>query len=212
LGVSLAALIMMVIGTGIATRAVANLVGPTPNPSGLTTAIGLPPGFPPSPAGIQVSPAPLGSAQIDRGSLARDRQDQRNHDITQAVIAGLFALSGAVGYALAWRHAKSLFRVTGEREGLGRLPLGYAYLTAGLAALAALVLAPLSASAVFRAIAPGVNGTSGHADGLRKLATFGVLLGLSAWILTSHFRLARMLRSLTNGGEATPPRDDEPQH
>jgi hypothetical protein len=200
LGVSFATLVMLVVSTGIATHAVSNLIGPTPVQNVDVSTV--PAGATNSPTDIPVPPPAGGAIGSYRTTVASDRQDQRNHDITEAVIAGLFALSAAVGYGLAWRRAKTLpGGLSADREVLGRLPLSYAYLIAGLAALAVLVLAPLSASALFRAIAPGVNGTSGHADGLRKLATFGVVLALSVWILQVHLRLTTRLRAGLSTGD-----------
>jgi hypothetical protein len=58
----------------------------------------------------------------------------------------------------------------------------------------AMVFVPLSVDSIFRAIAPGVNETSGHADGLRNLVTFLALSALTAAILVYHLRYASRLK------------------
>jgi hypothetical protein len=122
--------------------------------------------------------------------------DTNNHYISEAVAAGLFALTALVGYLWAWRRAKRLTEETGlGQPPVGRLPIGYAYLVVGLAAVALLVLVPLAADSVFRAIAPGLNETSGHADGLRNLVTFVTVSALSAWVASYYLRYANSLRS-----------------
>ncbi|HUE59601.1 MAG TPA: hypothetical protein VMO88_08475, partial [Acidimicrobiales bacterium] len=50
--------------------------------------------------------------------------------------------------------------------------------------------------------APGVNETSGHADGVRNLITFLVLSGLGALVLAYHLRFASRLRDDTTLGGA----------
>ena len=202
LGVALVSQITLVVSLGVATRALAELVGPSPilavdyasPPVPLTTT---------GPAGSFA----IGSRVDTATSLANDRHDRRNHDISLAVIAGFFALSASVGYEVAWRRAKSLDSNGHKESDSGAVPVGYVYLVAGLAALGVLFLAPLSAAALFRAIAPGVNGTSGHADGLRRLATFGVLLLISVKLLRDHFSYAATLRRATGGSEGIS--DDE---
>ena len=197
LGVSLVSVVALVVSAGIATHAVANLVGPSPLPADSAIEASTP-----APPTGSLVPSIDGGHSV---SYPSDQTDQRNHDITRAVIAGMFGLSAGVGYLVAWRRSRRLFDpVDADAVGLGRLPLGYAYFMAGLGALAVLGFVPASAAALFRALAPGVNGTSGHADGLRKLATFAVVAGLSAWVMAGHLRIARRLREAANGHEAGP--------
>jgi hypothetical protein len=121
--------------------------------------------------------------------------DDTNHYISMAVTAGLFAVAALVGYLLVWRRANKLIDTSGfGQPPVGRFPLSYAYLVAGLAAVALLVFVPLTADSIFRAIAPGVNGASGHADGIRSLVTFLTLGLLSGGILRYHLQLAATLR------------------
>lgn len=137
---------------------------------------------------------------IDQGGgssvLGLSVSDDTNHYISMAVIAGFFAAAALVGYILVWRRAKKLSGSGGfGHPPVGRLPLSYAYLVAGLAALALLVFVPLTADSVFRAIAPGVNGTSGHAEGIRNLVTFLALAVLSGGILRYHLHFGATLRT-----------------
>jgi hypothetical protein len=57
-----------------------------------------------------------------------------------------------------------------------------------------LVFVPLTVDGVFRAIAPGVNNTSGHADGIRTFVTFAVLSALTAVGLIYHLHFANQRR------------------
>jgi hypothetical protein len=137
-----------------------------------------------------------------------------NHYISVAVAAALFGLATLVGYSLTWRRARQLVDHTGLGEPpVGRLPLNYAYLVAGLAALSLLVFVPVAADSNFRAIAPGVNETSGHADGVRNLITFLALSVLAGGILIYHLRYAATLRTPpTLTGDDQDARPAEPPH
>jgi hypothetical protein len=119
-----------------------------------------------------------------------------------------------VGFILTWRRARQLVDdgCLGEAP-VGRLPLNYAYLVAGLAALALLVFVPVAADSIFRAIAPGVNETSGHADGVRNLVTFLALSVFAGGILVYHLRYADSLRMVpTVSGDDQDARPGEPPH
>jgi hypothetical protein len=121
--------------------------------------------------------------------------DNSNHFISLAVAAGLFTIAAFVAYAITWRRARKLSINTAlGSPPEGGLPLSYAYLVAGLAALSLLVFVPVAADSIFRAIAPGINETSGHADGLRNLVTYVVLSALTSAILVYHLRYAARIR------------------
>jgi len=117
--------------------------------------------------------------------------------ISVAVAAGLFGIAGFVGYALVWPRARWLAATSDlEDRRAGSVPVGYAYLMAGLAALALLVFVPLALDSIFRSIAPGVNETSGHAAGARDLVTFLVVAASAGAVLVYHLRFAQGLRDL----------------
>ena len=136
-----------------------------------------------------------GDAATPENSFTSFTTDDTNHYISLSVLTGLFFLTAAIAYFFSWRRARGMVREVGLGHApLGRLPVTYAYLIAGLAVLSLLVFVPLTADNIFRAIAPGVNETSGHADGVRNLVTFLVLSGLSAEILWYHLRYLAALR------------------
>ena len=136
-----------------------------------------------------------GGAAIPDNSFSSFTTDDTNHYISLSVLTGLFFLTAATAYFFSWRRARGMVSEVGlGRAPLGRLPVTYAYLVAGLAVLSLLVFVPLTADNIFRAIAPGVNETSGHADGVRNLVTFLVLSGLSAAILWYHLGYLGALR------------------
>ena len=143
--------------------------------------------------------------------LVADFSDGTNHYTSISVLAGLFLITTAVGYLLAWRRARRMVNEVGlGQPPLGTLPVTYGYLVAGLTALSLLVFVPLAADNVFRAIAPGVNETSGHAGGVRNLVTFGVLGGLSAGILRYHLRYLARLRATDSPAGEDDNREDSP--
>ena len=152
-----------------------------------------------------------GSAVTPNNSFTSFTTDDTNHYISLSVLTGLFFLTAAIAYFFSWRRARRMVREVGLGQApLGRLPVTYSYLIAGLAVLSLLVFLPLTADNIFRAIAPGVNETSGHADGLRNLVTFLVLSGLSAGILRYHLGyLAALHRDATPiSTEPTPQQPD----
>jgi hypothetical protein len=132
-----------------------------------------------------------------------------NHYISVAVAAALFGIAALIGYSLTWRRARQLVDDRGLGEPpVGNLPLNYAYLVAGLAALSLLVFVPVAADSIFRAIAPGVNETSGHADGVRNLITFLALSVFAGGILVYHLGYAaslRMVPTVTGNDQAALP-------
>ncbi|HEX6393097.1 MAG TPA: hypothetical protein VFZ97_06620 [Acidimicrobiales bacterium] len=135
--------------------------------------------------------------------------DDTNHFISVSVLAGLFGVAAAIGYLLLWRRGRTMVMEIGlDQPPLGRLPVTYGYLIAGLAVLSLLVFAPLAADNIFRAIAPGVNETSGHADGVRNLITFLVLSGLTAVILLYHLRYLSSLGVTWSPGRIEAEPDD----
>jgi hypothetical protein len=136
--------------------------------------------------------APSNSGAI--GSFLSSSTDDSNRDISIAVAAALFGIVALVGFAFVWRRARRLVQEGVGEAAVGRLPVGYAYLVAGLAALSLLVFVPVAADSIFRAIAPGVNETSGHAQGIRDLVTFLVLSAITSAILIYHLRYADLLR------------------
>jgi hypothetical protein len=176
--------------------------------SGAATTIVAPttvvPGPLPQPPDGIPCPSTIGPGSIYSGvgfSNLTSPIDDSNHYISVAVAAALFGVVAMVGYFLAWRRAR---RPSSMGAGLGlppdgRLPVSYGYLVAALAALSLLVFVPVAADSIFRAVAPGVNETSGHAGGLRSLVTFLTLSAVSAAILRYHLRYAAALR------ETSPP-------
>jgi hypothetical protein len=129
-----------------------------------------------------------------------------------SVLGGLFGLTAAAAYGLLWRRARRLIGEAGlGNPPIGLLPITYCYLIAGIAVLSLLVFVPVFADNIFRAIAPGVNETSGHSDGVRNLVTFFVLTGLTGLILRYHLGYLHSLRnpSALTSSEAIP-RDDQP--
>jgi hypothetical protein len=184
-------LVSMVIGVaslGVSVHAVAQLVGPSTSmtdtlpPDAFTESGGT--------GGLVTIPDQSDSGLNGAtGSFTFVAVDSTNHDISAAVEAALFALAAMACYGLAWRSAGRLGGSVSDDD-LSRIRSGYGYLVAGLAALAVLILAPVSANNVFRAIAPGVAGAEGHAVGLRNLVTSTTLLGVSLIILRVHLRYA----------------------
>jgi hypothetical protein len=137
----------------------------------------------------------FGQLPIPANELNLFSDDSTNHNISVAVAAALFGIAALVGYALVWPRARRLIARSDLDDRLEQFALGYAYLMAGLSAIALLVFVPFSADSVFRAIAPGINQMSGHAEGTRDLVTFLVLSAFAAAILVYHLRLARDLRA-----------------
>jgi hypothetical protein len=208
-GMSLLTISLGVVSAGVLTYSVSELVGPSPQ--GIFSAIGSSTNFCSSSSGSSSSLIPTNSpssfsnsngTNIDlcgnSGSsdlnLAGSNSDTDPY-ISAAVFAGIFLVIAVLGFGLAFSRARRLVGSVGfGRPTVGRLPLTYAFLMAGLAAISLLAFVPIAGDSIFRAIAPGVNGTSGHAGGLRMLVTFAVLSGLSAAILVYHLRMARSLR------------------
>jgi hypothetical protein len=112
-----------------------------------------------------------------------------NASISDGVGAGLFLLMAGIGFWLTWPRARRLSG-TGTDADI-RLASRYNYLVVGLAALSLLVVVPLATYNIFRAIAPGVTGAYGHADGVRTFASLAVVAGLTALALVHHLRIAR---------------------
>ncbi|HEX4864766.1 MAG TPA: hypothetical protein VFV02_11870, partial [Acidimicrobiales bacterium] len=183
LGVSLVTLGIGVSTAGIVTHSVSELVGPasydltasdisgcsssssnlgSSSSSDVTIPVTIPQG---DLNGSTLCSDGAGSAGLISGSGNND-----NHYISSAVAAGLFGLAALAGFLLVWRRVLHMVREKGIGvPPVGRLPLNYAYLVAGLAALSLLVFIPAGADSIFRAIAPGVNETAGHAEGVRNL-------------------------------------------
>ena len=204
LGISLATLAIGVTTAGIVTHSVSDLVGPAASDS-FSSSISSS-CFPTTDTTLPNNNFSGGSDSCSSGPssvpLISGSGDNDNHSISVAVAAGLFGLAALAGFLLVWRRVLATIRERGIGvPPLGRLPLSYAYLVAGLAALSLLVFAPLAADNIFRAIAPGVNETSGHADGVRNLITFLVLTGLATAILVYHLRFASRLRTEPPAGE-----------
>ena len=203
-GVALACIIVGVFAAAVTVHSVASLVGPAPNSSvnissSSSTAIGQ------SASGGFTNSFNTGT---DNGFSAPETESSvvRNQNVSDSVTAGLFLVVALVGFRLVWPRA---LREVADRAGAD-LALRYAYFVAGLAALALLVLVPLTADNVFRAIAPGVASAPGHADGVRNLLTFGLVSVLLAVILRYHLQYATRLRS-----GAVPPQGDNrplPEH
>jgi hypothetical protein len=194
---SLLFLIVGVSTIGISLHAITQLVGPTPGSasSSISGQICSPP--------IPSSVSPLcnstngGQSQGSTGfgdSFAAIKSITDNQNISTAVDAGFFVVAAAVGYALVWPRSRRLRGADpGTDYAMYRLHLGYNYLVAGLAGLTLVVFLPATADSIFRAAAPGVNGTSGHADGVRNLVTFAVLSAIAGVILWYHLAAARWL-------------------
>jgi len=208
-GVALACIIVGVFGAAVTVHSVASLVGPTPNSSGAISSSGS--------SGIRQSTsgtvpgsfsAPDNSFSSNSGtdnsftSFQPDTSAARNQNVSDSVTAGLFLVVALIGLRLVWPRA---LREVGDRAAAD-LALRYSYFVAGLTALALLVMVPLTADNVFRAIAPGVAAASGHADGVRNLVTFGVVSALLAVILRYHLRYANQFRS----GAVPPTGDNRP--
>jgi hypothetical protein len=201
-GVSLVSLVIGVASVGVGIHAVAQLVGPSPANVSFPT---LPPeafadGGPASGSAAGGVVIPSDEVSGASGSVLETLNvggDQTNHYISVAVEAALFAVAAAACYSAAWKRA--------QRSSGAGLRSGYGYLVAGLAAVATLVLAPVSANEVFRAVAPGVTGAAGHAEGARGVVTFGALLAISLFILRAHLRFAASPIDGLPGGE--PPDD-----
>ncbi len=193
-GICLASLVVGFASFGVSVHAVAGLVGPA-SPGTSVFPITPPDGSNAdgAPIGSFVSPdqsAGFGGAESSAEiESSFGGGDQTNMLISEAVEAGLFAVAALACYVVAWSAAKRL-RGPGLDDGFARLGTGFGYLVAGLAAVTSLILAPLAANNVFRAIAPGVAGAAGHADGVRNAVTFATLLGVSLLILTVHLRYA----------------------
>ena len=214
LGVSLVTLGIGVSTAGIVTHSVSELVGPASydfsasDVSGCSSSSSVG-----SSSSTNVTiPVTVPQSDVNGSTFCSDTAgapllsapgNNDNHSISTAVAAGLFGLAALAGFLLVWRRILHLVREKGIGVApVGRLPLNYAYLVAGLAALSLLVFIPATADNIFRAIAPGVNETSGHADGVRNLITFLVLSGLGALVLAYHLRFASRLRDATTLGGA----------
>lgn len=236
-GLSLVTLTAGVSVAGVTAHSVSQLVGPTaesfnppsfPDCSSISSTTAVPPSlsattsttvFPSGSSGLSDSCQGLngngqalasggGYAPLNRAFLSAS-SDATNHFISVSVLAGLFLIVAASAYYLLWRRARQMVVEVGLGEPpVGALPITYGYLVAGLAVLSLLVFVPLFADNIFRAIAPGVNETSGHADGLRNLVTFGVLSGLSALILRYHLGYLRSFRSTESQGTDLSELDD----
>jgi len=142
--------------------------------------------------------------------LSLSSSNSTNHSISAAVAAALFAIAAFLGYALVWPRACLLVARSDLDDGLEQFALGYAYLVAALAAISLVVFLPVAVDNVFRAIAPGINQTSGHAPGGRGLVTFLALSALAAAVLVYHLRLARDLRDPTGFDLDGPDGDEDP--
>jgi hypothetical protein len=149
------------------------------------------------PAPDQSSPDSSSTASgsaVGYASLVADGSD-RNQYISAAVIASLFALAGLIGYLVVWPRSRRNGSESGaDRRGIKQFAVAYGYLVAALSAVLLLIFVPLAVDNAFRAIAPGVNNASGHADGIRGLVTFAVLSGLATIGLVYHLRYANRLR------------------
>ena len=62
-----------------------------------------------------------------------------------------------------------------------------------LSGLLLLVFVPIAADSIFRGIAPGINQTYSHADGLRDLVTYLALSLVAGFVLVYHLRYARTM-------------------
>lgn len=199
-GVALACIIVGVFGAAVTVHSVASLVGPTPNSS-----VGIS-----SSGSVRIGQSTSGSFSnsfntgTDNGFSAPETESSavRNQNVSDGVTAGLFLVAALVGFRLVWPRA---LRNVGDRPAAD-LALRYSYFVAGLAALALLLLVPLTADNVFRAIAPGVSAAPGHADGVRNLLTFGLVSVLLAVILRYHLQYATRLRA----GVVPPQGDNRP--
>jgi hypothetical protein len=220
-GLSLMCILVTVISVGIAVHSVADLVGPSPGFSGLGAVSNCVVTHPSSNEQFSQCSLPLSSsssANLTRplsvypstsaGSASTGvvlgviGSEQTNHEISVAVAAGLFALVAAGGWLLVWPRARRAdARATDDVGATATFsPLGnaYRYLVAGLAGITLLVIVPVTADSVFRAIAPGVNQTSGHAPGVRDLVTFAALSLLLGAVLVYHLRVAPYRPAVTD--------------
>jgi hypothetical protein len=225
-GLSLVCLIVALIGTGVgvhaATQAIdpsspsaanfGNFENPPPCPTGgvTTPSTTIPDAelpcinFGDSESGLTTepsSPSPSGSSvgyvNLVSGPTERDQY------ISVSASAGFLALAGLIGYLIVWPRSRRAGGESGvDPRWLRQFGVGYGYLVAGLSAMSLLIFVPVAADSVFRAIAPGVNQASGHADGVRGFITFAVLSALSAMVLVFHLRYADRLR------EPQPPNPD----
>src|SRR5262249_6492637 len=98
-------------------------------------------------------------------------------------------------------RARSSSATTSTQQRARQFGAAYGYLVAALSAVLLLIFVPAAADNVFKAIAPGVNQASGHAEGIRGFVTFAVLSALAAMALVHHLRYAKRLR------EPQPPTD-----
>jgi hypothetical protein len=148
-------------------------------------------------------PAPTASSSsIGYAPLGPEILDS-NQYISAAVTAGLFALAALIGYLVVWPRSRRVGSESDTDQGRVRqFGIAYGYLVAALAAVSLLIFVPVAADNVFRAIAPGVNQASGHADGIRGFITSAVLSALSAIALVYHLRYTNRLR------ESQPPNPD----
>jgi hypothetical protein len=222
-GLSLVCLVVVLVGTGIGAHATAQAIGPaSPSPN-----IGNIEDFPPCPTGDTATPsttippdqlpcldfgqsesglipAPEQSSQasssaVGYGTLVANVSD-RNQYISAAVTAGLFGLGGLIGYLVVWPRSRRVASESGADQRRNKqFAVAYGYLVAAMSGVLLLIFVPLAIDNVFRAIAPGVNEASGHADGIRGLVTFALLSALATIGLVYHLRYVNKLR------EAPPP-------
>jgi hypothetical protein len=157
-------------------------------------------------SGLQQVPSPSASSSgISYATLVGGYSDRDSY-ISAAVTAGLFALAGLIGFLAFWPRARRVGMDTEEnQERVRRFGVAYSYLVSALSAVALLVFVPLAVDNVFRAIAPGVNNASGHADGVRGFVTFTVLSALAAIALVYHLRYANRLREPPPSPDLPPP-------
>lgn len=173
----------------------------SPSPPATSPPVSSPQVPSPPSASPQFSPPGVSSPLV--GSSATG--DDSNHFISVSVLAGLFGVTASATFLLLWRRARRLTNEVGLGDPpVGLLPVTYGYLVAGIAVLSLLVFGPIFADNIFRAIAPGVNETSGHADGLRNLVTYFLLAGLTGFILRYHLQYLKGLRNPPIGAQPLP--------
>jgi hypothetical protein len=217
-GLSLVCLVVVLVGTGVGVHATAQAIGPNssfpaigniedfppcPTADAATPATTIPPDqvpclyFGQSESGLAPGPSQssqAGSTAIGSGTLVAPVTD-RNQYISAAVTAGLFALAGLIGYLVVWPRSRRVASESGADQGsIKQFGIAYGYVVAALSAVLLLLFVPLTVDNVFRAIAPGVNETSGHAEGIRGFVTFAVVSALATIGVLYHLRYANKLR------------------